>query len=251
WGVNATAVGTIIWNQGESHTVDLSSTLPITQISPANNSIINNASYYEWLFTDSATINYSLLIDDNSDFSSPEKNISDIEDLNHSLEISLDDGFYYWKVQAFDNSVFDSETSTWQFIFDSVIPNVTNLQVQPAQINVSQNANITANVVDDLEISKVLVQITDPLNRIFNYTMSNSSSLYNLTYQADIAGGYNVKIIANDTANNINDSETINFSVSGLSTVITNPEADSIFNINTSFWLNSTVSSYGFDLNNG
>ncbi len=251
YGTEAIATGNITCSSGVAQDVDLTTTLNLTLISPLNSSITNNASSYEWLYSDDSTTNYTLLIDNNSDFSSAEKNVSDIETLSYSSISSLADGTYYWKVQVFDNQVFDSETGVWQFTLDTEKPSATNMQVQPSQINVSQYVNITATITDNLEVDIATIQMTDPLGAIVNYTMSNSSSSYNLTYQAMIAGIYNISLIVNDTAGNINDTaaDTLEaFQVDGLSIVITSPSDGIIKNTNESFLTNATVSSYGFDL---
>jgi len=249
-GINATATGNISWNTATTKNVNLSLASVIMLTSPSNSSITNNASLFTWSYSDTSSTNYSLLIDDNSDFSSPEKNISDIEDLSYTLPSELNDGVYYWKVQVYDDGVFDSETSAWQFTLDTITPNVTNLQVQPSQINVSQNVNITVNVMDDIAMGVVLVQITDPNNASVNYTMSNVTSLYNLTYTVNSAGNYNIKIIANDSAGNINDTISTTFEVNGLSVTVTNPTSSSLHYLNSSFWLNSTTNIYGVNLTN-
>jgi len=249
-GYNATAVGNIIWNTATFKNVNLSLTAALMLSSPANNSITNNASLFVWSYSDTNSINYSLLIDNNFDFSSPEKNISNIPGLNYILPSGIGDSIYYWKVQIYDNGIFISEASPWQFTLDTIIPNVTNLQIKPLQVNVSQDINITVNVIDNIALGVVLAQITSPNNISTNYIMSNITSTYNLTYKAETAGIYNIRIVANDSAGNINDATNLSFEVSGISIAITNPNSNSLYNLNNSFWLNSTTNVYGIDLTN-
>ncbi len=100
---------------------------------------------------------------------------------------------------------------------DNTNPSVTNLTATPATINQTQTTNITVIVTDNTDISKVIVNITRADNITESYEMLEGiNDVYYYEYTANNqnkAGIYYVRVIANDTSNNINDTETINFTV--------------------------------------
>jgi len=101
-------------------------------------------------------------------------------------------------------------------VTDAMPPSVTN--VTPlADTNFTANdfVNITANVTDNVAVDAVLANITLPDSTSQILQMFNASgSIYNTTFSStSLAGRYNVTIIANDTSNNINDTEMTYFNV--------------------------------------
>ncbi|MCK4997331.1 hypothetical protein KAS08_03425, partial [Candidatus Pacearchaeota archaeon] len=82
--------------------------------------------------------------------------------------------------------------------------------------NATDSVNITFNVTDNIEIDDVFVDVIFPNSTIVRYGVSNSSSVYNLTFSdSDLIGNYVVRVIANDTSiyQNVNSSETVSFLV--------------------------------------
>jgi hypothetical protein len=96
-------------------------------------------------------------------------------------------------------------------------PQVTN--VTPAAgsaFNTSMIVKITANVTDDTEVDRVFARVRLPNTTILDVAMNNSigGAYYSGNFTAtDLAGVYNVTIIANDTYGNVNGTETTWFNV--------------------------------------
>ncbi|MBI1968779.1 hypothetical protein HYS49_02615 [Candidatus Woesearchaeota archaeon] len=129
-------------------------------------------------------------------------------------------GTYLIRFIANDTSnMINSSEATSFSIIDVTAPLVTNI-TPVAGTNFIQNAlvNITANVTNTVAISVVLVNITFPNGSITQLQLSNRSlALYNGTFNVtrDV-GTYTARIIANDTSNNLNASESTTFIVSSV-----------------------------------
>ena len=83
--------------------------------------------------------------------------------------------------------------------------------------NVSNIIEIAANATDNTAISQVFANITLSNGTIKVIELTNGSghnNKFNLSYNIPaLIGTYNITFIANDTENNINNSETTNFTV--------------------------------------
>ncbi|MFH1683221.1 MAG: hypothetical protein ABIA37_05495, partial [Candidatus Woesearchaeota archaeon] len=101
-------------------------------------------------------------------------------------------------------------------IGDSNNPVVTDVLATPANINQTQTTNLTANVTD-ASLDKVKVQITYPDTSSQNFQMTQGSGngwYYEFTPSlTDPKGTYTALIIANDTSNNLNNTESTTFNV--------------------------------------
>jgi hypothetical protein len=95
-------------------------------------------------------------------------------------------------------------------------------------------ANITVNVTDNIDITAVLINVTNPAGASFQSVMEKSGIsgiIHNFTSSAlNGVGEYTLTIIANDTSTHrhINDTEIITFSVNATPTVET-----PVFNVTT------------------
>ena len=111
---------------------------------------------------------------------------------------------------------------------DSKVPNVTNPLTTPSSIDLSGSVRINATVVDDVNMSVVLAEITPPNGTGYNTTMSNVSSQYNITVNFTIfdePGNYTVFFIANDSNDNVNSSVNTSFVLTDITTPsVTNQE---------------------------
>jgi len=80
---------------------------------------------------DNDALTFYLVVDNNSDFSSPEYVNSSI--VQQTLEQTCDtisiseEGLYYWRVLANDGEANSSWSETWQFFYDLTSPNITIL----------------------------------------------------------------------------------------------------------------------------
>ncbi len=116
------------------------------------------------------------------------------------------------------NYSFSNETH-YVSVIDTIRPNVTEVTTSPTIINQTQSVSINATVLDRVSVDTVIAQINYPNGSIFNYTMSNTVSMYNVTVTTGISwpiGQYNVTVIANDTSNYVNNSETTSFIVNDV-----------------------------------
>jgi hypothetical protein len=66
---------------------------------------------------------YTLIIDDDSDFSSPVQELTDLTDNSENLTTVLSDGTYYWRVKAIDSAGNESDwSSSFTLIIDTQEP---------------------------------------------------------------------------------------------------------------------------------
>ncbi len=120
-------------------------------------------------------------------------------------------------------------------------PNVTSINPQTINFAINSTISINSTVIDNINVSTVLANITLPDNTIQQITLTdhNSDNIYNSTFtNTSQRGYYIIKIIANDTSyrNNINSTETVNFSVGDVfspNITILTPSADQIFNLSS------------------
>jgi len=99
---------------------------------------------------------------------------------------------------------------------DNTPPDVIDLKpTESSAYNVSDTITIAANVTDAIGIDIVFANITLPDSSIAIVTLiKGASNQYNNTYTIpNIQGVYNITIYANDTSENINNTEQTNFSV--------------------------------------
>ncbi len=92
--------------------------------SPLNTQVIDSSSpRFDWsdaVDMDGYVASYEIMIDDNSDFSSPEYNQIDITD-SHYFPLSISDGTYFWHVRAKDNEgAYSIWTGPWKFTVDTI-----------------------------------------------------------------------------------------------------------------------------------
>ncbi len=155
-----------------------------------------------------STISQITLTDTNSD------NI-----YNSTFSTTNLNGIYTIRIIANDSSVHQNINSTETITFtvgDYLAPNVTNVApTAGTNYNLNTLINISANVTDNINISVVLANITLPNGTIKQITLTNKSLVnYNGTFNiTNTAGTYTIRIIANDTVNNINSSETTTFTI--------------------------------------
>jgi len=103
---------------------------------------------------------------------------------------------------------------------DTTFPNVTiNIPTQNQNFSTdSVNFNVTA--VDETAIDTCLFSIDDGET---NYTMANISDEYNYTLSSISDGDYTATFYCNDTSNNLNNTETVDFTIDTTPPVVTNP----------------------------
>jgi len=172
-------------------------------------------------------------------FSNAYLNLTYIEDANEGCDIqgispgfglnaenmavrSFDDNsqwdyVFYWSEPSPTNNLYTfgaEELQTPPTPPDTNPPNVTSPLTTPSSIDLSGAVRINASIVDDVNMSIVLAEITPPNGTGYNTTMPNVSSQYNITLNFTIfdePGNYTVLFIANDSSDNVNASINSSF----------------------------------------
>ncbi|MBS3166102.1 PQQ-binding-like beta-propeller repeat protein, partial [Candidatus Woesearchaeota archaeon] len=151
-------------------------------------------------------------------------------------------GYVY--VGSADNKIYQlnaSNIASGVISGDTAPPSVSGvLPIQNTTFNVSQTVIIAANVTDDVNVSRVFANVSEPNGTIKNIELTyRSADLYNTTFTAPaLIGSYNVTFIANDSSNNINSTVTTNFTVLD----VVNPSVSGVLPIqNTTFNVSQTV----------
>ena len=129
-------------------------------------------------------------------------------------------GQYMVRVIANDTSTHKNINKSVTFNFsvgDSTAPNVTIfLPVNGSAFNQNSSIEFKVNATDSRNISKVFANITLPNADIRQLNLTNSTSADNYTgnfTETGAPGNYFVRIYANDTSNNLNNTQTTQFNV--------------------------------------
>jgi VCBS repeat-containing protein len=149
-----------------------------------------------------------------------------------------------------------SQTVAISALPDTEAPSVTNVDASPNTINQSDLITISALVTDNVAVDTVLADISwDSVNQVIVLTDIDSDDVYDAVFSnTSYSGTYTVRIIANDTSGNVNDTETVQFTVLAIptagnsTTTITEPLDNSAYNISETFAVNATISAVGGDL---
>ena len=158
----------------------------------------------------------------------------------------LSDSTYRFNSTSIDTFGNSNTTETRTVTIDTTKPSVTNMTPSSGtSFGTNALVAITANVTDR-DVSAVLANVTLPNSSITPLTLldTDSNTVFNITFSTTSATGrYNITIIANDTTNNINSTETTYFEVT-TPTISTTP-------LPTGGSTSSLAYSYDFDLKPG
>jgi len=125
-GNSTTFGGSAISNSVNITIIDTAPTT-VELITPTNNTLTNNQTIdFDWTNAtdiDNDNLTYQILVDDNSDFISPEINIT-IQDSNYTNS-SLTDGTYYWKIRTHNGEYYSDWSEIWQFTIDTTAPSAS------------------------------------------------------------------------------------------------------------------------------
>ena len=129
------------------------------------------------------------------------------------------------------------------FVRDNIGPRVTNLSpTNGTQFNTNSTIEISATIVDNVNVSNASINITLPNGSILFVPLNNFSTKHNTSFTIlNLTGNYTVRFFANDTNGNINSTETLRFVVSAV-VDNTPPSVINLTPINgTTFLINDTV----------
>ncbi len=157
-------------------------------------------------------------------------------------------GGYNLTFFANDSSGNDNRTVTSNFsIQDRVNPSVPDvLPTVNSVYNVSEVIRIAANVTDDVNVSRVFINISEPNSTIKIFELIfDSGNRYNTTFTTpSVLGTYNVTFVANDSTNNQNRTVMTNFTVQDRinpSVTVHNPQARSLYNVSNTIEIAANV----------
>ncbi len=245
-------------------TVDTIAPSAPSSSSPADGSSINdNTPLFDWSDSADATaITYELLVDNNSDFSSPEILETGITASNFTATSALADGTYYWKVRAVDAAGNNGSYSTVSSFTISTVPadatpptlSAISDSPDPFSPNGDGNRDTSTITFTSDEAGLYTIMILTPSNGpVQNLTGTLVAGVNNaiwdgLKYDSTLApdGLYKYNILAQDAAGNVRSAPG---GIDGLITldsmipaspVITSPANSTITSDNTPT-INGTV----------
>jgi hypothetical protein len=183
-------------------------------LSPSNATLTNKNVTFDWsdsVDDENDTITYDLLVDNDSDFTSPlivETGLSNSTyKLNTTETELLTNGIYYWNVRAFDGYEYSSYSSFWVFTVDLVPPRVENSSI--TNVEFGENAIAYVDVWDENGVDKVILR---SLNSSYNMNKL-ANNTYTVVIPTPPLGIHSVSYFANDTVGNVNDTVNDSFSV--------------------------------------
>ncbi|MCK4405050.1 MAG: right-handed parallel beta-helix repeat-containing protein, partial [Hadesarchaea archaeon] len=194
------------WSTVWTLLIDTTAPAAPSPLEPADGSLMNdNTPTLRWTeVIDASGVTYTIQVDNDSDFSSPEVNVSGLNE-NSYTPSALADENYSWRVRAVDgaNNVSDWST-TWTFVIDTVPPSTPALQ-SPADgaitndntptfdwFDVAGAENYDLLVDNDADFSSPEIQVTVPIS-----TRTPTAGLPD--------ENYSWKVRARDAANNVSD----------------------------------------------
>jgi len=139
----------------------------------------------------------------------------DIFNLSFIPGLTAPIGVYNVTIIANDTSGNLNNTETTNFtVLDNTPPSVTNLIPTGQTFTAFDIIEIAANVTDNDNVSSVRANITRPdsTTQLLTLTQVASTIKFNSSFTIpSTTGVYNIRILANDTSNNLNNTETTTF----------------------------------------
>ncbi len=219
WNINCTDLaGNINVSETRLFTIDISSPLAFNINFPKNNTNTKNQTpSLNWSnSSDINFANYTLLIDDSSDFTSPLRYYTYNEtNTSYDLTSPLADNIWYWRVIAHDKAG-NTRNSTDDFVYivDTAAPNDFNLYL-PSNNTASANNTPFLNWTQSSDdyFTNYTIYVDD--NRSFSsinftyYTFNSTNNSYSVTAPWTNNTIWYWRVIAYDIAGNIKNSTDI------------------------------------------
>ncbi len=156
----------------------------------------------------------------------------DIKGLNRTMTADGTNRWYYDKFNTsttagkYNYTVYANDTSNNRAVpkkgnftvkvKDTIPPNVTNLLTNGTIHNINASVLVLVSVKDNVGVDTVLANITKPNNgtNLIRLSFNAITARYEKTFnKTQYLGKYLVRIIANDTSGNVNNTEKTSFSV--------------------------------------
>jgi len=157
---------------------------------------------------------------------------------NTSFKIPFSLGRYNITFLANDSNNNRNTSETTFFIGnDSIAPNLTNfVPVNGSQFNTSTSIEIAADVADNFNVSAVRANVSFPNGSAQLLVLSRfgTTNKYNASFAIPgVDGTYNITYIANDSNNNVNNTQRVSFVTSDANAPLVFdliPTANTVFN---------------------
>lgn len=237
---------------------------PVSILSqPANNSNYSGGSIvtFEVNATDDRNLDNVTLYVYNPDDTLNHTNFTNWNGTSNTTTFTFNftgDGIYLWNALVFDNGTL----SDWAVnrtlnistagVVDNINPNVTiNQPLNQTYTTTTIDFNVTA--LDETAINRVRYSINGGDD---NFTMTNNSGSpndFNATNTTMSQGSHTVTYYANDSSNNLNNSETVTFFIDTLLDTIsyvTPTETDDTYQSRNNISINITATDNGAGLQN-
>ena len=206
-------------------TVDTTAPETFTLASPDN--IITNdpTVLLSWTgSSDTNFANYTVFVDNNKAFASPEYLSADASnDTTSDTTTTLSDSLYYWFVRAYDQAGnFRNSTNTYSFTVDTAAPGYSNINEDPADPVTYDEANtFHFNITwTDVRLETVLLE-NDFSGSLSNNTITTSiGDVYYYEPGNLAAGTYYYTWLANDSATNWNETTQYTYTVNKKNSTI-------------------------------
>jgi hypothetical protein len=193
------------WATARTFTIDLTAPAVPALQTPANGAATNdNTTSLDWSdVTDASGVSYSLQVDNNSDFGSPEVDVSGLATSAYTTA-ALADGTYYWRVRAVDGVGNSSAwTAARYFTVDTIAPTMPQL-LSPASGALTNDTTPDLDWADVSDTTGVTYSLQVSTVSTFSSTVVNVTGLTTSAYTTAVlaAGTKYWRVKAIDGAGN-------------------------------------------------
>ncbi len=133
---------------GTGQTANQFPTIPILA-GPSNGAVVSDEPLLLWSISsdpEGTPVRYDLLVDNNTDFSSPEINVQWLVNTNYDTKGKLNEGTYYWKVRSRDSVGSAGYSSVRSFTLDCLDAYCYNMQITNPLNNTYDTKKISLNL---------------------------------------------------------------------------------------------------------
>jgi len=200
---------------------------------------------WSWIY-DPSGVTFNLQVDDDSDFSSPKVNKTNLSSTDYTVTTPLEERIYYWKVKAIDGAGNESLwSSVWSFTVDITPPSAPSL-VSPTDEALTNDRSPTFDWTDVTDDSGVTYWLQVDNNSSFSSREIDqsglSSSTYTLTWDLWQDGTYYWRVKAEDGAGGESDWSAVwQFSLDA-----TSPPSPDLETPSHDAWTNDTTPSFNW-----
>jgi hypothetical protein len=234
---------------------DISAPL-VNLVSPADTNILanRNLTFICNATEDTGLINITLYHNISGSFISNKTNLvtGTANQTNFTVNNTAD-GTYKWNCLAHDGTNTAFAINNYSVSVDTTAPSVTAVRpLNTTTLVLGNSISINATAIDAFTLSSVLANVTLPngTSQLLTLLDTNSDNIFNFTYTPSITGQYNITIIANDSVNNINNTQTTFFKATLVPNVTLNYPSNAASLTNSLVEFNFTATDDDLNLTN-